>query len=108
MTSAEFLKALNRTVGQKKALTLAELGYYLGQSARSAYPVAGETSTSTPFNRLRSLNEMHIIVSDELMKALRQEDGRSNADFLESLSHWARLGDCTSDLNWALSKALDL
>jgi len=57
--------------------------------------------------RLRAFNEMCIISTRELMYLLSgSASGLADGDLLVALEHWATLGGCAHDLDWALGKAL--
>jgi hypothetical protein len=90
----------------EKSLFLAELAFYLGQAARGAYIEAGRTPNEAA-ERLMAYNEMQLVLASELISGLeRAERQRSAGDLVDSLQHWANVGDCTAELAWACQKAL--
>lgn len=102
------LDTLDALPDSSRPVFLSELGFYIGQAARGRYPDVGLTATTEAVNQLRAFNEMVIIVTDELMKVLRGQTRRTNADFIECLRAWASSSNCGADLNWALTRALHI
>lgn len=88
------------------ANVLARLVYWLAMAARGSYVEAGESSEASRL-KLRSFNELFLIVSNQTLALQGSASGYPDEALVRAMLEQARIGEIEEPFLWAIRRALD-